>query len=800
MTTGTTVGGGEPSPYPDDPAQSMNRIRNFESARIPHAPGPVHSIALIGTYVPRQCGIGTFTSDLVGGLKALANDGRVAVVAVNDRSDGYDYPPEVEFEFNQNELREYRIAADYLNANRIDAVCVQHEYGIYGGKDGSHILKLIGQLRMPVVTTLHTVLREPSTSQREIVVELAERSDSLIVMSEAAKRFLVESYGIDESRVAHAPHGIPDMPFVDSDSCKDQFGVEGKKVLLTLGLLSPNKGIETVIEVLPRIAARHADVVYIVVGATHPHVRRTSGEAYRLGLQHLAQELGVDDRVIFQDRYVDLTELCEFLGAADVYVTPYLNEEQIVSGALAYALGAGKAVVSTPYWYACEMLQEGRGRLVGFGDTGALADAIIELLDDDVGRLALCERAYRFSRASVWKEVARRYVEIIGEVRDERRRTPRTFRAMTTRSRVVSAPEIDLRHVVRLTDDTGILQHATYCVPNRQHGYCTDDNARALIVVNRARPHVTDVSQIDQLVVRYVAFLQHAFDPIDCVFRNFLGYDRRWTEQKGSADSHGRSIWALGCAAAETAGERPQSVATELLHKALPSLEGTEDLRAISFALLGLAAYLLHYGGDSAAKRTHHLLADRLFHAFRTRANSGDWPWPEDVVTYANARLPQALLESGSQLAREDMVAQGLRSLQWLAEVQTAEDRFSPVGNRGWFPRAGIKARFDQQPIEADAFIAACASAFQITRDRVWLDRALSGFRWFLGRNDGGQTLYDHGTGGCSDGLQLEGVSQNQGAESTLAWLSALTQVYALQAAGEVGWTRETVADRAVQV
>jgi glycosyltransferase involved in cell wall biosynthesis len=777
------------------PGQASRRT-DLERTRSPHTLGGLRSVALISSYVPRRCGIATFTADLAAGLASAAPEVRLGVVALNDTRGGYAYPDHVLFEVAQNELGDYRVAADYLNSNRIDIVSVQHEYGLFGGADGGHILKLMGQLRMPVVTTLHTVLRQPTPTQKSVLSELAALSDRVVTMTETGRRFLAEVYGVEERRVAIIPHGIPDLPFVDPNFYKDQFGVEGRKVLLTLGLLSPNKGIENVIRALPQVAAHHPDVVYMVVGATHPHVRRREGESYRLSLLGLARDLGVDDRVIFHDRYVDSTEFCEFLGCADVVVTPYLNEEQVVSGTLSYAMGAGKAVVSTPYWHARDVLAEGRGVLVPFRDPEAMARALVELLADEAGRQAMRKRAYLYSRDAVWSAVGRRYAELFTEVLRERRRRPRLF-AAASRRRVADVPALDLRHLRRLTDGTGILQHSKYWVPDRQHGYCTDDNARALIVVSRAAAHMTGGEDLQELAVRYLAFLRHAFNPERGMFRNLMGYERRWLEEQGSPDSHGRALWALGVAAAELPDDTLRLLSQQLLHQALPAAENLPDLRATAFALLGLAAYLERYGGDSAAKRTRGLLAERLWCAFRS-ATEPAWPWPEETLTYANAVLPQALLESGRQLGCREMVDCALACLHWLMEVQTLDGHFSAIGNQGWYRRGGVRARFDQQPIEAQASLDACISAFRATGERLWLDRALAAFHWFLGGNDLGQGLYDHRTGGCYDGLQPTGVNLNQGAESTLAWLHALIQVHVLQAEGHAGWTRPVGGDGAV--
>jgi hypothetical protein len=612
-------------------------------------------------------------------------------------------------------------------------------------------------------------------------------------MSETARSFLAQVYEVDPRRVAIVPHGIPDVPFVDPNFYKDQFGVEGKKMLLTFGLLAPNKGIENVIRALPEVVVRHPDVVYIVLGATHPHVKRASGESYRLSLQQLARDLGVDDRVIFHDRYVDRDTLCEFLGAADIYVTPYLNEDQIVSGTLAYAMGAGKPVISTPYFHATEMLADGRGVLVPFGDSTALATAVNRLLEDEAVCHAMRKRAYTHSRGATWSSVARAYLDVFTAVRRERQHRPRRLLSVATRQRATALPEIDLRQLRRLTDSTGILQHAKHHVPDRDHGYCTDDNARALIVVSIAHQHLTATDQLDELAVTYLGFLRHAYNPALATFRNFMGYDRHWLEERGSPDCHGRAVWALGVAAAEL-NDEGRAFATELLHAALPALDETRDLRAAAFALAGLTAYLGRYGGDTAVKRTRHLLSDYLLAAF-DHASDPDWPWPEQELTYANAQLPNALLEAGSQLENRAMIEHGLRSLAWLMELQMIDGHFSPIGNQGFYRRGGRRARFDQQPIEATAAVAACSSAFRVTRDRTWLDRAWLAFRWFLGHNDVGQGLYDHHTGGCRDGLSATCVNENQGAESTLAWLHALLQMHSLQAAGELGWTEGGVVE-----
>lgn len=749
----------------------------------PYNPEAVRKITMIGNYLPRQCGIATFTFDLATALARAARDTSVAVVAMNDVPQGYPYPPEVEFEINQNVVNDYRLAASFLNMNRFDVACLQHEYNIFGGTDGSYVVRLIEQLHMPVVTVLHTVLKKPSLSQKRVLTELAEHSDRMVVMSENSRHLLADVYGVEPARVRLIPHGIPDTPFVDPSFFKDRFSVDDRWVILTFGLISPAKGIENVIRALPRIVERHPDVAYIVLGATHPHVKRSRGEAYRLSLHQLARDLKVDGHVIFHNRFVDLAELCEFLGAADIYVTPYLEAEQAVSGTLAYAMGTGKAVVSTPYWYAREMLDEGRGKLVPFRDPDALAEAVIQLLDNRHECNAMRKRAYTYGRSSIWKEVAWRYLEVFRGVCQERERQPRRMiELVTVRGQTAALPEIDLSHLQRLTDDTGIFQHAIVSVPDRRYGYCTDDNARGLVVTLLARGYVSPEKESLELGRIYLGFLAHALDPETGSFRHYLGFDRVWQEKEGSPDSHGRAIWALGIAAAE-GDDHTREVAAHLMHAILARAEKLSDLRAVSLSILGLNAYLARLGGDSAVKRLRSHLAELLLDAFHRRSTA-DWPWPEETLTYANARLPHALIAAGRSMERSEMIETGLGALQWLVGLQTSERHFVPVGNRGWFPRGGTRARFDQQPVEAEAMVAACAEAYRATRKTEWLERANICFHWFLGRNDLGIAVYDYATGGCRDGLGPSSANDNQGAQSTLAWLYALVQMHELQAEG----------------
>jgi glycosyltransferase involved in cell wall biosynthesis len=743
---------------------------------------PQHAkIALIGNHLPRHCGIATFTTDLRAAMAADAPDTECWAVAMNDQPEGYPYPPQVRFEVDQVTLSDYRLAADFLNMNQVDVVYLQHEFGIFGGEQGAHVLELLGGLRMPIVSTLHTTLQEPSDTQLAVLRRVCQLSDRVVVMSQRSGEILREVYQVQAEKIALIPHGIPDLPFVDPNYYKDQFGVEGRKVILTFGLLSPDKGVEHMIDALPVIIRRHPDAVYIVLGATHPHVKRVQGEAYRLSLQQQALSRGVAEYVMFHNRFVELAELCEFIGAADLYVTPYLNREQIVSGTLAYALGAGRAAVSTPYWYAEEMLADGRGRIVPFRDPEALADTASDLLSGEVERHAMRKRAYTHCRQMVWKEVARRYFDIFNEVQRERASRPHPqFQARTLEAAPREMPPIRLDHLIRLTDDVGILQHAKFVLPLRAHGYCTDDNARALIAALMALEAIPEKKTPTRLACTYLAFLRYAFDEQTGRFRNFMRYDRTWLEEVGSDDSHGRAVWGLGEAVGRAPSDGLRGAVLDLFEEAVPAALDLQSPRGWAFALAGIDAYLRSFGGDTRVRRIREELADRLFGLHR-RTASDDWPWVEEVVTYANGKIPQALIQSGAALGRDDMLDAGLHSLRWLIEIQRdTEGHFVPIGNDGWYRRGGSRARFDQQPIEALGVIEACQAAFVATRKEEWIFAAESCLDWFLGRNDLGAPLYDDRSGGCCDGLTAQGPNQNQGAESTIAWLLSLLHLHAI--------------------
>jgi len=734
----------------------------------------LNRVAFIGNYLPRQCGIATFTTDLCEAFAAEYYKTTCIAVPVNDTAAGYPYPGRVRFELTEQDIDSYRRAADFLNINNVDLVCLQHEYGIFGGRAGSHILALLRELRMPIVTTLHTILREPDPDQRRVLEEVAGLSDRVVVMSQRGVEFLHEIYGVPRDKIDLIPHGIPDVPFVDPSFHKDLFGVEGKIVLLSFGLLSANKGIENVISALPEILAKHPNVVYIILGATHPHVIQHDGETYRLCLQRLAQEKGVEGQVIFYNRFVSLEELVEFIGAADIYITPYLKAAQITSGTLAYTVGAGKAVISTPYWYAEEMLAEERGVLVPFADPAALAEQVIALLDNESDRHAMRKRAYLFGRDMIWPQVARRYRESFDRARAERRHFDFTVKPLDKRPGEL--PSLKLDHLHNMTDTTGILQHALFTVPNYREGYTADDNARALIVGSLLEE--LGNREASALASRYLAFICYAFNPETGRFRNFMDYQRSWLEASGSDDSHGRALWALGTVLGRSNTAALQSMAGRLFEQALPKILKTTSPRAWAFALIGIHEYLRRFEGDRRADLVRQQLAGRLLELYQTN-NSEKWHWFEDRLAYCNAALPHAMLLCGQWIPNDAMTAAGMESLTWLADVQRAKKggHFAPIGSNGFYRKGGKRARFDQQPVEAQATVSACLEAYRITGDTRWRKEAGRAFDWFSGRNDLNLPVYDPTTGGCRDGLHPDRANENQGAESTLAYLHALLEL-----------------------
>jgi len=741
-------------------------------------PSRVDKIAFVGDHLPRKCGIATFTTDLLAAVAAAHPQSQCLAVSVNDIAGGYEYPEVVRFEIEEQDLSSYLRAADFLNISNVDIVCLQHEFGIFGGPAGGHVLAFLRELRMPVVTTLHTVLREPRADQRRVMQELISLSTRVVVMTKLGRRMLRETYDAPPEKIDLIAHGIPDVGFVDPTYFKDQFGVEGRVVLLTFGLLSPNKGIENVLNALPQILEEFTEVVYIVLGATHPNELREHGEAYRVSLEMLAKKNKIEKNVIFYNDFVELENLKEFIGAADLYITPYLNEAQITSGTLAYTFGAGKAIVSTPYWHAAELLAEDRGVLVPFRDAQAIAREVIALLRDDTRRHAMRKNAYRVGREMIWSNVAQQYMCSFELSRLEGAALSRkSLVTKTLDQRPRELPELKLNHLSRMTDSTGVFQHAIFGVPNFSEGYCTDDNARAFILAVLLGELGEEPEQVLSVATTSAAFLHHAFDPQTKRFHNHLSFERAWLDERGSEDCHGRALWALGIGVGRSPFRSFQMMAGQLFARALPALSDFTSPRAWAFGLIGIHEYLQRLSGDSLVNQTRETLTYRLMELFGNNAKP-DWGWFEDELSYDNAKLAHALILSGHATGQRQVLERGLQALRWLNELQISEKgHFRPIGSNGFYRRGGTRANFDQQPIEAQAMVTACLEAYRTTSDVWWYEQAQRAFDWFIGWNDLGLELYSPESGGCGDGLHVDRVNGNQGAESTLAFLLSLAEM-----------------------
>jgi glycosyltransferase involved in cell wall biosynthesis len=750
----------------------------------------IQRVAFIGNHLPRRCGIATFTHDLHLAGSTARPDLETCVVAMTDLGCTYDYPPAVRFQIHDEKIGDYVHAAEFLNNAGFDVVSLQHEYGIFGGQAGGNIIELLSRLEMPVVTTLHSVLAEPTPTQRDVMRRIIDTSTTIVVMSEKGQEFLRSVHDVPTRRIEVIPHGIPDFPFLETHHAKAKFGFGGKTIILTFGLLSPNKGIETVLDAMPEIIRSCPNAIYIILGATHPNLVRHQGEAYRDGLTARVRELGIEDHVVFSNQFVEQATLLDYISMCDVYVTPYLNEAQMTSGTLAYSFGLGKAVVSTPYWHAKELLSDGRGILVPFGDAKAVSTEIAGLLTNDIRRHSMRKRAYAASRSMTWVLMAKRYLAVFETARERARPgISGPVDPIVSLSKGHGIPEMRIGHFLSLCDSTGMLQHAVHSVPDRAHGYCVDDNARALLF-SSALPNSGEAQLSETITAGFAAFIQHAWNPETRRFRNFMSYDRRWLEESGSEDSHGRTLWALAeCARTDTDPSR-RRWAAGLFKTALPAVEEFSSPRAWAFSLLGLDAYCTLVRGDLFANRVGRLLADRLMSLF-SASESKDWVWFEDLLAYDNARLPQALIQTGLTTHTPPYVEVGLRSLRWLMSLQTTSSGyFRPVGAKSFGRLRQKPEAFDQQPVEASATISACLAASRADDGAEWPAGAMRAFGWFLGENDLQTTLIDLDTGSCSDGLHPDRPNENKGAESVLSYLLSLVQIRQFKRTAAIGRTK----------
>jgi glycosyltransferase involved in cell wall biosynthesis len=743
------------------------------------------NIAFVSTYPPRECGIATFTSDLIGAISSfygldLKINSKIEIIALTDLESRYNYGNEVSFEIHAQNKPDYLRAAEFLNISDVDVISVQHEFGIYGGPDGRYLLSFLENLKKPVITTLHTILDKPTDSQKEILSKICRFSSEVVVLADKGFELLTKIYGVPKSKIKKIHHGAPDVPFMDPSYYKEEFNMEGHPLILTYGLLSPDKGLDVVINALAEVVKEYPEVIYIILGETHPNVKSHSGEEYRYSLKNLVDKNHLEENVVFHNRFVTLKELIKYLVMADIYITPYNSEEQISSGTLSYAVACGKAIISTPYWHAQELLDDGRGILVPFGDVKAIAEAIKELVKNKVKRDKIRKATYKYGRKMIWKEVASSYVDSFEKITEKFKSRKRKSISVKkdTGIKVQDLPELNLCHLLNLTDDTGIFQHSKYSIPNRRYGYTTDDNARAAIVALKVWNLFKDDCVLPMLI-KYLSFLSYSYDQDKEIVRNELSFDRRWLKSKASEDHHGRLVWALGNAISYPPREEISHFAIELLFNCLKKVASFSSPRAWAFSILGITKYLNKFPEDKNAQNLNGELASRLLNLFKENS-SDDWIWVEDIVSYENARLPQALLEEGRLSGNKEMKEWGLDALKWLINIQTDQESgyLSVIGNKGWFKRNGKKTEFDQQPVEVAALIDACYEAYLSTEDKFFLDKINWAFRWFFGQNVLEESLYDPKTGGCKDGLLSSGVNKNEGSESLLSWLLSLLKMY----------------------
>ncbi|MGB6064731.1 MAG: glycosyltransferase [Desulfomonilaceae bacterium] len=740
---------------------------------------PDLDVVYIGTFVPKKCGIATFTNDL-GDSVAREMGGRpYRVVALTDRAGAYDYPSQVTFEIRKNVIRDYALAAEYLNGSSAQIISLQHEFGIFGGEAGKYLSVLLCHLKKTVVTTLHTILENPLRDNREAFEDVINCSQRLVAMSETGSRMLKDIYRVPENKISVIHHGVHDVPFVDSNFYKEQFNVEGLTVLLTFGLLSPNKGIETALEALPAVVEKYPDTVYIILGATHPEVKKLYGEKYRLSLERKARDLKIENNVVFQNRYVDLKELKEYISCCDIYITPYLAKEQITSGTLAYAVGMGKAVVSTPYWYAEELLSDSRGVLVDFRDTKGMANALIDLISDSVRRNRMRKSAYEYGRTMTWDEVGRQYAKMFLEVLRERENLD--VGSIWTRKRLpqTTLPELKLDHLISLSDNVGLLQHACYGIPHRDHGYSADDVGRGLAAIMTLYNQEKD-DQVLPWIRTYVSFLKHSQTETGH-FHNFMSYDRRFQDGQGSEDTLGRVLWGLGTVVRWGPKEQTRALAQGMMHTAVPRVLELQAPRAMAYSIIGIYHLLQKFQGASQFRRLLVQLADQLVDLYKEN-RTVDWHWFEDAITYGNAKISEALLRAYQVTKNEEYRNVALESLDFLTKVQWNGVYFELVGNDGWYPKGGERAFFGQQPIDAGYLVEAYVAASGVRDKYKYLEQARLAFEWFLGRNRLNAALYDFADGSVADGIDSNGISANQGAESVVCYLLAVLSLSQLKA------------------
>ena len=725
-------------------------------------------IAYISTSLPNECGIATFNANLsiaINQHKSIAKDSFVVALSDSESLDTYQYPSNVKYVIRQSNQKDYLRAADYINTSQVDACIIEHEFGIYGGESGLYLLTLMARINKPIITILHTVLKQPSYIQQTIIQQIAKRSSSIVVMSQKAIGFLTSIYQVPKEKIKYIEHGVPDLEPAKDNPIKKSYPFKDSKILLTFGLISRGKGLETVVEALPEIVKRHPDVKYVVLGNTHPGVVKNAGEEYRDSLKRLAKKLNVENHLVFVNKFVDEQELHHYLSAADLYITPYLNEAQITSGTLSYAVGAGAAVISTPYWHAQELLAQKRGLLFDFKAHEQLAGIVNELFEQPEKLNELKYNAYQYGLTLRWPAIGKNYIKVLERAILDKEKANMANRSIID---VDSIPTFDLSHIRRLTDDTGIVQHAKYGIPNLKEGYCLDDNARALIMALMAFEQYKSKEALELLPI-YLSYIQY-MQKEDGNFRNFLSFNRNYLDEVGSEDSFGRTIWSLGYLINFAPNNSYKEFATELFIKSIPHFSHLEHLRGIANTMIGINHYLKANAHHTSVVEELNQLAIPLVNAYKNNKDE-NWNWFEQKMTYDNALLPLALLCHYEISGDKQSLDIAIESLDFLTEKTLAFGFLNPVGNDGWLEKNQPMALYDQQAIETMAMALVYFKAYEVTKDEKYMHNLYQSYQWFLGENSLNLPLYDHETKGCADGLQNFSVNRNQGAESTLAYL-----------------------------
>ncbi len=736
-------------------------------------------IAIVGTYPPRECGIGTFTKNLLNSI-LVHNEGREDgyegfVVALNDNNLIYEYPEEVKLTIRQEHQEDYLKAVKFINLSGADLCILEHEFGIFGGQNGVYILPLLHRLEVPLIVTLHTIVKAPSYNEKAVLQEICKMAHKIVVMSHKAIEFLVSIYNVPEEKIVFIEHGVPDIQF-NQEKSKNEFKLESKKVLLTFGFIGRSKGIETVIKALPEVVKKHPDVIYIVLGKTHPNVLRHSGEEYRIFLLRLVKSLHLEEHVMFLNEFINVQDLFKYLSASDIYITPYLNEAQITSGTLSYAVGVGSAVISTPYWHAAELLADGRGRLFNFNDSNGLTSILTELLDKPEELNELRRKALDYGRKITWPKIGEKYIRLAENILKEEHKV--VIKQDTVLDLLI-LPRFSLNHIIRLTDDTGIIQHAKFGIPNLKEGYCLDDNARALLMVLMAYRQKKDIQalELSPIYLSYIHYMQNA----DGSFRNFLSFSRNFLDEVGSEDSFGRTIWALGYLLGNAPNDAYYQTGRLIFFNASPNFEKLKSIRSIANTMIGISYYLKSNPSDDSMTERLRNLAQILIKHYKEN-ETPDWKWFESLLAYDNGILPLALLHSAEILNDDKITQTALKSMNFLTKHTLSNNYLSIIGNEKWYEKEGERSVFAQQPIDAMAMVLMYHQAFHITKDKDYLNKLYISFLWFLGENDLRMSLYDFETQGCCDGFESYGVNRNQGAESSLAYLiSHLTVLQAYE-------------------